>query len=79
MSPRPVLTEHPLVRNRSVRDAALACGHALESAACELGDAIVYAEKVPSPTTEDAVREALLCVKRAREFLAITFRRLPQE
>lgn len=71
-------TSHPLVKNRDMRDATLACGHALESAQHELQDAITYSAKVPSIPTREAIAEALLTVRRAREMLNITLRRIPE-
>lgn len=67
-----------LVCNRTMRDVALAFAHALESAQLELVDAVAYGCKVPSPAAEEATREALLAVKRARELLQITIKRIPE-
>lgn len=70
--------EHPLVRNKTDRDAALACGVALESANHELLDATKYADKIDSAPVKGAIADALLAVLRARELLAMAIRRLPE-
>lgn len=69
---------HPLVRNKQLRDAALACAHALEGSQLELTNALAYADKAGTATACEAIDEALLCVLRAREMLRITLRRIPE-
>ena len=68
-------TPNVLIRGKTFDDAARACETALDSATRELTDAQAYSAKLERPALRDAIDDALLASKRAREMLNIATRR----